>query len=41
MIANEMHRAAKLTDAEGLRRSNERVLRLTDLTVEVNASRSS
>lgn len=38
MIANEMNRAAKLfavEDRERLRSSYERVLRLTDLTVEV------
>ena len=43
MIANEMNRAAKLlspADRERLRGSYERVLALTDLTVEVNASRS-
>lgn len=40
---NEMNRAAKLllpTDRERLRRCYERILALTDLTVEVNASRS-
>jgi hypothetical protein len=43
MIANEMNRAAKLlgpADRERLGRSYERVLALTDLTVEVNTSRS-
>jgi pantothenate kinase len=41
MIANEMNRASSLTDAANLasfRRCYERVLRLVDLTVEVNAS---
>jgi hypothetical protein len=41
MIANEMNRASSLTDAADLdrfRRCYERVLRLVDLTVEVNAS---
>ncbi len=39
-IGNEMHRAAKLIekdDVEGLRKAYERVLRLVDLTVEVQA----
>jgi hypothetical protein len=43
MIANEMNRAARLArpeDLPGFRRSCERVLRLVDLTVEVNAARS-
>jgi hypothetical protein len=43
MIANEMNRASKLLgpeDRERLRGSYERVLALTDLTVQVNASRS-
>lgn len=43
MIANEMNRASKLLgpeDRERLRASQERVLALTDLTVEVNANRS-
>jgi pantothenate kinase len=39
MIANEMNRASSLTDAEDLARY-ERILRLVDLTVEVNASSS-
>lgn len=34
MIANEMHRGSKLTEPEALRRSYERVLRLTDLTAQ-------
>ncbi len=40
MIGNEMHRAAKLRapqDRERLRHAYERVLRLTDLTIEVHA----
>ena len=39
MVANEMHRAGKLapTDADGRRRAYERVLRLVDLTVQVQA----
>lgn len=43
MIANEMNRAARLVEpAElpGFRRCCERVLRLVDLTVEVNVRRS-
>ena len=39
MIANEMHRAASLVsevDRSRLRHSYERVLRLADLTIEVN-----
>jgi hypothetical protein len=43
MIANEMNRAAKLMapgDRERLRNAYERILRLTDLTVEVNARRT-
>jgi hypothetical protein len=43
MIANEMNRASKLLgagDGERLRRSYERVLALTDLTIQVAASRS-
>jgi hypothetical protein len=43
MIANEMNRAAKLlrpADRERLQGSYERILALTDLTVEVNESRS-
>lgn len=38
MIANEMHRAGKLPpeDAAGRRRAYERVLRLADLTVQVD-----
>ena len=43
MIANEMNRAAKLlrpADRERLQGSYERVLALTDLTVQVNTSRS-
>jgi hypothetical protein len=42
MIANEMNRAAHLSpqDHEGLRRCYERVLRLVDLTVEVNVQPS-
>jgi hypothetical protein len=43
MIANEMNRAshaAKAHDIDRFRRCYERVLRLTDLTVEVNPSRS-
>lgn len=35
MIANEMHRGTRLTEPAALRRCYERVLRLTDLTVEV------
>lgn len=34
MIANEMHRGTKLRGPEGARRCYERVLRLTDLTVQ-------
>ena len=43
MIANEMNRASKLfgpEDRERLRGSYERVLALTDLTVQVSESRS-
>jgi hypothetical protein len=43
MIANEMNRASKLfgpDDRERLRGSYERVLALTDLTVQVSESRS-
>lgn len=43
MIGNEMNRASRLVspaDSEGLRRAYERVLRLVDLTVEVQKSRS-
>ena len=43
MIANEMNRAAKLMapgDRERLRNAYERILQLTDLTVEVNARRA-
>jgi len=43
MIANEMHRASKLLDAENRdRRRNayERVLALTDLTIAVNTRRN-
>ena len=43
MIANEMNRASKLLgpeDRERLRGSYERVLALTDLTVQVNDGRS-
>jgi hypothetical protein len=43
MIANEMHRASKLFgpgDRGRLANAYERVLRLTDLTVEVQAPRS-
>ncbi len=42
-IANELNRAARLVDlgdTEGVRRCYERVLRLVDLTVEVNRGRS-
>jgi hypothetical protein len=41
MIANEMNRASKLLgaeDRERLRGSHERILALTDLTIEVNDS---
>ena len=34
MIANEMHRASQLKEPEAVRRCYERVLRLTDLTVQ-------
>lgn len=40
MVANEMHRAGKLLgpdDRERLRNAYERVLRLTDLTIQVHA----
>jgi hypothetical protein len=40
MIGNEMHRAAKLSapdDRDRLRNTYERVLRLTDLTIEVQS----
>jgi len=43
MIANEMNRASKLfgeADAERLRSCYERVLALTDLTIQVAVSRS-
>ena len=43
MIANEMNRASRLVtpaDLASFRRCYERVLRLVDLTVEVNAMRS-
>jgi hypothetical protein len=43
MIANEMNRATKLTQPSqlaSLRLGYERVLRLVDLTIEVNAQRS-
>jgi hypothetical protein len=43
MIANEMNRATRFTgidDAANLHRCYERVLRLVDLTVEVNDARS-
>jgi hypothetical protein len=43
MIANEMNRASKLfdrADRERLANAYERILRLADLTVEVQASRS-
>ncbi len=43
MIANEMNRAAKLmapSDRERLRTAYERILQLTDLTVEVNGRRT-
>lgn len=43
MIGNEMNRAAKLTRSEDLlrlRRSYERVLQLTDLTIGVHSQRS-
>jgi hypothetical protein len=43
MIANEMNRASKLQgpeDGERLRRSYERVLALTDLTIQANERRS-
>ena len=43
MIGNEMNRAAKLTRSEDLprlRRSYERVLQLTDLTIGVQSRRS-
>ena len=43
MIANEMNRATRFTgidDTPNLHRCYERVLRLVDLTVEVNAGRS-
>ncbi|MBN2370425.1 MAG: hypothetical protein JXO72_08055 [Vicinamibacteria bacterium] len=43
MVANEMNRAARFKDADGassLRRCYERVLRLVDLTIEVNRERS-
>jgi hypothetical protein len=43
MIANEMNRASKLfgpEDGDRLRNAYERILRLADLTVEVQASRS-
>jgi len=43
MIANEMNRASKLlgsNDRERLRGSYERILALTDLTIQVNPSRS-
>jgi hypothetical protein len=43
MIANEMNRASKLLgpeDRDRLRGSYERVLALTDLTIQVNESRS-
>ena len=42
MIANEMHRAAKLLAPEGRERARNayaRVLQLTDLTIEVNSRR--
>ncbi len=34
MIANEMHRGRRATEPEELRRVYERVLRLTDLTIQ-------
>ena len=34
MVANEMHRGSRLEEPDALRRCYERVLRLTDLTVE-------
>ena len=43
MIANEMHRAGKLTsgpDSDRRRASYERVLNLTDLTILVRQERS-
>ncbi len=43
MIANEMNRATRferVEDMASLRRSYERILRLVDLTVEVNTERS-
>ncbi len=43
MIGNEMHRASKLMalqDAERLRRAYERVLSLTDLTVQIQTGRN-
>jgi hypothetical protein len=43
MIANEMNRASSLTnvaDLDRFRRCYERLLRLVDLTVEVNANRA-
>jgi len=43
MIANEMNRASRLlgpNDVSAFRRCYERVLRLVDLTVEVNAARA-
>jgi hypothetical protein len=43
MIANELNRASRLLgpdDIAGFRRCYERVLRLVDITVEVNAARA-
>ena len=37
MIANEMHRGSQLKEPEAVRRCYERVLRLTDLTVQATA----
>lgn len=37
MIANEMHRGSRLQEPEAIRRCYERVLRLTDLTVQATA----
>lgn len=37
MIANEMHRGRSMASEEDVRRTYERVLRLTDLTIEAAA----
>jgi hypothetical protein len=37
MIANEMHRGRRSTSEDDVRRTYERVLRLTDLTIEATA----